>query len=507
MNKMHQAVLGLAILLMSAQSFAAEYLVKYRSPFGIMSFSNKIQVMDQHAAGQLVKVRIPDGMKVQAMVDLFSNPNVEYVVPNVKLKAFTAPVDMNALKEQWAIKKVQAEAAWAKAGNKGSKQVVVAVIDTGVDYKHQSLAPNMVPGYDFARNDADPDDTTSAQNPGHGTHCAGIVGASGLVDGGIIGLSPEVSMMPIRFLDERGSGDLNNGIKSIDFAIEKGVDVISASWGAAIPRSQAQPLIEAVQRAEKAGIVFVVAASNDGKNNDSFEVYPAKAGFSNVIAVAASNSNDQKPSWSNFGKATVDVAAPGDGIMSTLPKDKYGNLSGTSMATPLVSGLVALIKAQDPSLKPEEIKSLIQATGAKVAIQTACDCRVDALAAVETAKDKKMFVHPNAATVKAGDKLQFTGVYGVAPFMFASSAANIGEIDANGMMTAKADGETVITVTDSRGVSAQSYKIYVGKPAGNNPGNPGDPGDPGNPGDCPLGDEMLCQIICGVIPDLPWCQK
>ncbi|MFN7262655.1 MAG: protease, partial [Pseudobdellovibrionaceae bacterium] len=142
MNKMHQAVLGLAILLMSAQSFAAEYLVKYRSPFGIMSFSNKIQVMDQHAAGQLVKVRIPDGMKVQAMVDLFSNPNVEYVVPNVKLKAFTAPVDMNALKEQWAIKKVQAEAAWAKAGNKGSKQVVVAVIDTGVDYKHQSLAPN-----------------------------------------------------------------------------------------------------------------------------------------------------------------------------------------------------------------------------------------------------------------------------------------------------------------------------------------------------------------------------
>lgn len=509
MNKAIQAVLGVLTFVagstISLSAFAGEYLVKYRSPFGTMSFnSSRMQVMDQNSAGQLLKVNIPSAFKVQAMVDLISNPNVEYVVPNVRLKAFSTPFNPESLREQWAIKKVQAEAAWAKAGNRGSKQVVVAVIDTGVDSSHKDLAPNMVSGYDFAGGDSDPMDETSAQNPGHGTHCAGIIGAAGVVEGGIIGLAPDVSLMPIRFLDKNGGGDLNNGIKSIDFAIEKKVDIISASWGAAISRAQAKPLIEAVERAEKAGIVFVVAASNDGKNNDTFEVYPAKAGLSNTIAVAASNSGDGKPQWSNFGRSTVDVAAPGDAIMSTLPGNKYNNLSGTSMATPLVAGLVALIKANDPNLKPSEIRSLIQATGAKVAIQTACDCRIDALGAVETVKERKMFVHPYAATFKVGDKAQFTGIYGEAPFSFVSSATNVAEMSASGELTALADGETVITVKDARGVTATSHKIIVGKASGG--GDDGDDGGGGSPGECPLGDPALCEILCQIMPDAPFCQ-
>ena len=236
-----------------------------------------------------------------------------------------------------------------------------------------------------------------------------------MVDGGTVGISPDLSIMPIRFLDENGSGDLNNGIKAIDYAIEHKVQIISASWGAAISKEEAKPLIEAIERAEKAGVVFVVAASNDGKDNDSYEVYPAKAGTSNTIAVAASNSSDGKPYWSNYGKATVDLSSPGDGIMSTLPNDSYGNLSGTSMATPLVAGLVAFIKAQDPQLTPSQIRSLLQATGTKVQIETACDCRVDAYNAVDTVLAKKMFAHPQAATLAVGAKTQFTGVYGVAP--------------------------------------------------------------------------------------------
>ena len=257
------------ILVNSAPAWAAEYLVKYRSPWALqtMNFSG-LNVMDNHPAGQFFKVNIPQNQKINTMVKLLSNPNIEYIVPNHRLHLFSAPVDTQALKEQYAIKKVRAEEAWQRAGNKGNKNIVVAVIDTGVDYRHKNLAPNMVPGYDFARNDNDPMDQTGAQNPGHGTHCAGVVAATGLVDGGIVGLAPNISMMPIRFLDENGSGDFNNGVKAIDYAIEKKVHVISASWGAAIPRSQAGPLIEAIKRAEAAGIVFVAAAANDGKNND-----------------------------------------------------------------------------------------------------------------------------------------------------------------------------------------------------------------------------------------------
>lgn len=501
-------------LLVAASANAGEYLVKYKNSAALMSMmsgSLKMQVLDNHDVGQIMKVNVDEKSQLTTLMSLYSNPGIEYVVPNAKVHAFEVPVEMNGLKEQWAIAKVQAEKAWQRAGNKGSKKVVVAVIDTGVDYKHKNLAPNSVQGYDFIRNNNDPMDITSSNNPGHGTHCAGIVGASGLIDGGIVGLSPEVSIMPLRFLDQNGSGDLNNGIKAIDYAIEKKVDVISASWGAAIPRSQAKPLIEAIERAEKAGIVFVVAASNDGKNNDSYEVYPAKAGLSNTIAVAASGSSDAKPSWSNYGKATVDVAAPGEGIMSTLPADKYGNLSGTSMATPLVSGLVALIKAQDPSLTPTQIRSLIQSTGAKVNIQTACDCRVDAFQAVDTILTKKMFVSPNAKTIGKGEKVQFEGVYGKAPFTFTSANTTAATIDASGVLTAVAEGETQVTVKDADGQTATTYKIYIGKPSGGGgddggggwPGNPGDPGD----GSCPIGDQSLCDIICQIKPDMPFCQK
>lgn len=499
-----------AVFLFSSSAWTAEYLIKYRSEYALMTFNNyKMQVMDQNPNGNLVKVNIGAKDQFQTLLSLSTNPNIEYIVPNVKLHAFFAPVQGQALKQQWAIAKVQAEKAWERAGNKGSKKVVVAVIDTGVDYNHNSLSPNMISGYDFAKNDSDPMDTTSSANPGHGTHCAGIIGATGLVNDGVIGISPDLSIMPIRFLDENGSGDLNNGIKSIDYAIEKKVDVISASWGAAISKSQAMPLIEAVQRAEKAGIVFVVAASNDGKNNDSFEVYPAKAGTSNTIAVAASNSSDGRPYWSNYGKSTVDVSSPGDAIMSTLPKNTYGNLSGTSMATPLVAGLVALVKAQDPTLTPAQIKSLLQATGAKVSIETACDCRVDAFNAVDTVLSKKMFVHPQAATFDIGEKLSFTGVYGDAPFTFTSSNPQIASINEAGELSAVAKGETVVTIKDAKGVTASSYKIFVGKPKSDGGGGGGGGDNPVPPGDgeCPFKDPMLCQIICQIQPDLPFCAK
>ncbi|MGE3756672.1 MAG: S8 family serine peptidase [Pseudobdellovibrionaceae bacterium] len=490
-------------MMFAVSANAAEYLVKYKDAGVFMSTmtaspnATGVKFLSHHEEGSLVRVEVSDvkAKMARQLASLQTNPAVEYVVPNAKVYALTAPFDAQALKEQWAVKKVNAEKAWQIAGNKGSRQVVVAVIDTGIDYNHKSLKENTVAGYDFAENDADPMDKTSAQNPGHGTHCAGIVGATGLSDDGTIGISPEVSMMPIRGLNEQGSGTLEGLIKAIDYAIEKKVDVISASWGAAIKRDQAKPLIEAVERADAAGIIFVAAAANDGKNNDVVDMFPANSGTPNMIAVAASGPSDAKPSWSNYGKATVDLASPGENIMSTLPKDKYGNLSGTSMATPLVSGLVALLKAQDRTLTGAQIRSLLQTTGAKVSIETACDCRVDAGEAMQTLKSQKMFVSPAARTLKVGGTQKFEGVYGKAPFSFASLNATVASIDAGtGELKALAKGDTTITVKDSTGATATSLAIRVMDGSQTPP-----------PGECPLGDPAICELICQFQPDLPFC--
>lgn len=507
------AALLLATPMISLQASAGEFLVKYKnsSAYNLvwnMSDTKAFKVLSTHDVGNLMKIDIPKMQEPYVIAKLLNNQNIEYVVPNFKLKALRAPLDIAALKEQWAIAKVNAEKAWQRAGNKGNKNVLVAVIDTGVDYRHPALAANMVQGFNFKDNNSDPMDKTGMQNPGHGTHCAGVIGATGLVDGGTVGISPEVSIMPLRFLGEDGSGDLESGIKAIDYAIEKGVQVISASWGANVPESTARPLIEAIKRADDKGVIFVAAAGNDGKNNDGTPTYPANSGLPNTITVAASGSSDAKPSWSNYGTATVHLASPGENIISTLPGNKYGDLSGTSMATPLVAGLVAFLKAQDPSLTGAQVRALLQTTGAKVSIQTACNCRIDAFAAVDSLLSKKMVVVPAATTVKPNDKVAINTLFGKAPFKYESSNASAMTVDASGNATAVADGKTTIKVTDADGNTATSldYNVSSNSGGGGDDGG-GTPGNPGAPGECPLGDKQLCDIACQVMPTLPFCQK
>ena len=496
-----------ALLVFSAASQAGEYIVKFKdnTNMGLIQSAQSLglKVQDTHEKGQLVQVEIPDEQLVEKYKQIKNNKNVEYIVETFPLKAFRAPYTLTELRDQWAIAKVNAEQAWAKAGNKGEREIIVAVIDTGVDYNHESLRPNMVPGYDFNANDDDPMDETSFQNPGHGTHVAGITGATGEVNGGIIGLSARVSIMPLRFLGANGSGDLMAGIKAIDWAIENGAKVINASWGAEVSKSQAEPLIEAVKRASDAGVIFVAAAGNSSKNNDTAGFWPANAKFENTITVAASNSSDGKPNWSNYGRAIVDLAAPGENIMSTIPGNKYQNLSGTSMAAPLVSGLVALLASQNPDITGAEVRSLMQTTGAQVSIQTACNCRIDAGAAMDALKGDTMVVVPAAGTVEPNKTAKFSAFQGTAPFTFASSDTAIGEIAADGTFTAKAKGETTITVTDANGKTANSLPIRVAElsDGGGGGGNP-PPGD----GQCPF-DPQTCELICGIAPDMPWCQK
>jgi len=365
-----------------------------------------------------------------------------------------------------------------------------------VDYNHESLSANMLPGYDFAKNDDDPQDETSFQNPGHGTHCAGSVGSTGTVDNGTQGASPVVSIIPIRFLDERGSGDLMNSVKAIDFAIENGAHVISASWGAEVSASDAQPITEAIERARDAGIVFVAAAGNSSKDNDVANFFPTNADVSNVVSVAASDSSDKKASFSNYGEHSVDIAAPGVDIMSTTPKNKYQNLSGTSMAAPFVSGALAFLKAQDMTLTPEDLEALIQATGDKVDIENACNCRINVLSAYNAVVDKTAFFVPTTTTVAPGGSQAFR-VRNMEAASFASSDETVATIDANGTLTAVAKGTVTLTATDTDGNTVNSLTVRIADKSDGGSGGGG-----GGGGSCPLPDPAQCDVLCPIFPDL-----
>ena len=510
-------LLSLFVVFAVFSANATEYIVKFKDASKLVRKSvavkgiGNIAFTDIHEPGSIAKINLEAkgaAYEAQVIAKLLANPDVEYVTKSFKLRT-NDQVDVSKLKEQWAIKKVQAEKAWNLAGNFGSKNVVVAVIDTGVDSKHESLKDNAVQGYDFKDNDNDPNDEADPnwqqthKNPGHGTHCAGIVGATGVVQGGVVGISPNVSIMPLRFIGIDGSGDLMSAIKAMDYAIEKKVDVISASWGAEVPASQATPLIEAVKRVSDAGVIMVSAAGNGdrsgvGFSNDLRDEYPANANFENTITVAASDESDAKTSFSNFGRKSVHVAAPGFKIMSTLPNNQYALLSGTSMATPLVAGLVALIKAQNKNLSGMQVRSILQQTGAKTAIETACNCRVDAGSAVETVKNAKPVLVPYAYTLSPGASVKFEVLNGNGAVTYTSSNPQVAAIDNAGNLTASSEGETKVTATDAAGNKLSSDSIFVWKrseSAG------------GGEGGCPLGNPALCEIICKISPTLPWCKS
>ena len=284
--------------------------------------------------------------------------------------------------EQWALNNtgqnggkenahVDALKAWLKT--KGSDKVVVAVLDTGVDFTHGDLVSNIwfrpdnIPqytddelgtfndekGFNATDNIADPMDDN-----GHGTHCAGIIGAEGNNDKGIAGINWNVQIMPLKFLGRGGFGSTKDAIEAINYAVDrkqKGVNVgiISASWGST---QYSKALEDAIRAAGEAGILFVAAAGNDGSSNDKRPHYPSNYDLPNVISVAAMDRSDQIASFSNFGVKTVHIAAPGKDILSTWLNDQYREASGTSMATPYVSGAAALVLASEPNLTVAKLR-------------------------------------------------------------------------------------------------------------------------------------------------------
>lgn len=255
---------------------------------------------------------------------------------------------------------ISARKAWKLS--KGSKKIVVAVIDTGIDATHPDLKDNMWRkaggdeyGFDFVTGKKNPED-----KHGHGTHVAGIIGATAKARAGASGVAPNISIMAVRYYSDTASGaqNLSNTVKAINYAIDNGAHIINYSGGGA-EFSAAE--MKAIQRAETKGVLFVAAAGNEYQDTDQSgnAYYPAAYGLANIVAVAATNIRNQLLPSSNWGMKHVHVAAPGENIFSTLPRGRYGYLTGTSQATAFVSGLAALMLSENPKLKPAEVRRLL----------------------------------------------------------------------------------------------------------------------------------------------------
>jgi subtilisin family serine protease len=283
---------------------------------------------------------------------------------NVGQNGGTAGADINVLR------------AWFKTT--GSDKVVVAVLDSGVDYTHKDLMSNIwmrpddVPAYvddelgkfDDVRGFDAADWRDPMDDNGHGTHCAGIIGAEGNNNFGIAGINWNVQIMPLKFLSAGGSGTTKDAIEAINYVIDrkqKGVNVriISASWGST---QKSKALEDAIGRAGDEGIMFIAAAGNNGDDSDKRPHYPAGYNLPNVISVAALDRNDKLASFSNYGAKSVHIAAPGKEILSTWLNNEFYVASGTSMATPEVSGVAALILSTNPKMSVKELRARLFAS-------------------------------------------------------------------------------------------------------------------------------------------------
>jgi subtilisin family serine protease len=366
---------------------ANQVIVKYRSPFFTPDLKGATLLHAYDTGALLLEVpssfdNDPEAFAEEILSD--AGDEVEYIEPNYIIHISAVPNDPS-LPKLWGLSSpsdidIDAPEAWDVT--KGSKKVVVGIIDTGIDCKHPDLAPNCAVnpgemgldatgkdkktnkkdddgnglvddwrGWDFVSDDNDPTD-----DQGHGTHVAGTIGAVGNNALGVAGVNWEVSMIALKFLDSSGSGSLDAAVRAIEYSTKLGVVVTNNSWGGG---DFSKTMFEAIKKASDKGILFVAAAGNEANDNDQAASYPASYALPNVVSVAAIDSKNKLASFSNYGLKTVHLAAPGVNIYSTYLGNSYGSLSGTSMAAPHVTGAVALIKAANLKITAMDIKRKI----------------------------------------------------------------------------------------------------------------------------------------------------
>ncbi|MFQ5645500.1 MAG: S8 family peptidase [bacterium] len=331
-----------------------------------------------HISNRLYKLSVPSYLDIPSMLAIYRDyPLVLYAEPDYTVHALATPNDPS-FSLQYAHTVSGAEAAWDQTT--GDPAVVIAVVDTGVDYTHNDLSANMWtnPG-EIAGNSLDDDGNgyvddvyginaiTGSGNPmddhGHGTHVAGIIGAVGNNALGVAGVNWQSSIMALKFLPASGSGSTSDAITCLDYAIAQGAHLTNNSWGGG---GFSQSLLDAISKMNSYKITFVAAAGNDTLNNDSTPFYPSGYDLDNVISVAATDSSDILAGFSNYGATTVDVAAPGKDIYSASIGNTFVNMSGTSMAAPYVAGIIGLLAAKNPSVK-------LNPAGIRQALIDSCD--------------------------------------------------------------------------------------------------------------------------------------
>ncbi len=361
---------------------AGEILVKFKPE---VSDENIEQVIKQYNLKKLRYFQLINVFHFKTKGDIFKiikalkkTGLILYAEPNYIYKANVEPNDPR-WDELWGLAKIQMPKAWDITTG---RDIVIADIDTGIDYYHEDLRNNLwvnpgedidhdgiaemsdlngvdddgngyvddLIGWNFVNDTNNPYDKTTIFNPGHGTHTAGTIGAVGNNGIGVVGVNWHVKIMALKFLNKYGSGSTADAIRAIEYYTMMGIKISNNSWGGG---SYSQSLYDAIMASKS---LFVAAAGNDGRNNDRTPSYPASYNLENIVAVAATDSNDQLAWFSNYGVKSVDLASPGVDILSTLPGDDYGKLDGTSMATPHVTGVAGLLLAYNSDFTPKELK-------------------------------------------------------------------------------------------------------------------------------------------------------
>jgi subtilisin family serine protease len=372
-----------------------EILVKYKSHATAQSKASlagrhSVRILHSFPHLNVHHLKLPEGTDVMAAIEnLKKEEDVEYAEPNYTRKPLSVTPNDPAWQGQWGMLKIGMADAWTMG--QGSPTVIVAVVDTGVDYNHPDLAANIwtnpgeiagnskdddsngyiddVHGWNFANNNATPMDSD-----GHGTHVAGIIGAVGNNSIGVTGVNWTVRIMPVKFISATsGTGTISDEVSAIDYAVQMGAKVINASYG---DTSFSQTEHDAIQSAGNSGVLFVAAAGNDGTNDDgSTKNYPSSYALPNIIAVAATDSSDNLASFSNYGTTSVHLAAPGEAIESTVAEG-LTDLTGPIVIPPSTSthlraktleyagqiptqGIMATLYSCGRGLSPEEFPAAV----------------------------------------------------------------------------------------------------------------------------------------------------
>ena len=488
---------------------AREVLVKFRGA----TSATILQTGQQEDADLIQEVGRTGALRLRSrskdvgalVKSLSARPDVEFAEPNFIVYATLTPTD-TSFGQLWGLKNtgqsiqgvfgtpgadISAVPAWDIAT--GSTANVVAVVDTGIDYTHPDLAANVwsapfaftvtiagqtincaagTHGFNAITNTCDPMDDNN-----HGTHVSGTIGAVGNNASGVVGVNWTASIMGAKFLNKSGSGSTAGAINAIEFAIQAkttfgggaNVRVLSNSWGGG---GFSQALLDQINKANANGMLFVAAAGNSGTNNDTTPFYPATYDAPNVVAVAATDNTDARASFSNYGATTVDLGAPGVDVLSTIIGNSYAYFSGTSMATPHVSGAAALVLSKcaltTSSLRDTILSNVdpipsmagITVTGGRLNVDKAL------LACAAPTPDFTISATPASQTVTAGGSTSYTATIASSSgfngtVTFGASGLPTGASPSFNPTTVTGSGSSTLTVTTSSTTPAGTYPVTI----------------------------------------------